>query len=222
MRCFSVKRLAILTKLTILARESDRNGRKRGKCSFHSVAVSSLFSKRFDERFNCGQRKRRNQEKERLATLVSFRVPDDKNVRTREKLLETGMEIQLVVARSATNERTNHRWLARSKENHDKPILFHFLSLSLSLSVSIFRNEPMSKWWYYWLIRLGSELRNRRGMEEREIHAIVSTQSYLASSLHRNSVSRPETSILFSISRKSVEKRQEEGEEKEGVSACSV
>lgn len=134
MRCFSVKRLAILTKLTILARESDRNGRKRGKCSFHSVAVSSLFSKRFDERFNCGERKRRNQEKERLATLVSFRVPDDKNVRTREKLLETGMEIQLVVARSATNERTNHRWLTRSKENHDKPILFHFLSLSLSPS----------------------------------------------------------------------------------------
>ena len=57
-------------------------------------------------------------------------------------------------------------------------------------------------------------------MEEREIHAIVSTQSYLASSLHRNSVSRPETSILFSISRKSGEKRQEE--EEGGVSACSV
>ena len=152
--------------------------------------------------------------------LFRFACPHDKNVRTREKLLETGMEIQLVVARSATNERTNHRWLTRSKENHDKPILFHFLSLSLSLSVSIFRNEPMSKWWYYWLIRLGSELRNRRGMEEREIHAIVSTQSYLASSLHRNSVSRPETSILFSISRKSGEKRQEE--EEGGVSACSV
>lgn len=48
---------------------------------------------------------------------------------------------------------------------------------SLSLFLSIFRNEPMSKWWYYWLIRLGSELRNRRG-RKREIrdrfHSIVS------------------------------------------------
>lgn len=121
--------------------------------------------------------------------------------------------------REIGEERTNHRWPTRSKENHDKPILFRFLSLS----VSIFRNEPMSKWWYYWLIRLGSELRNRRGIEERKIHAIVSTQSYLVSSLHRNSVSRPETSILFSISRKNGEKRQEEEEEEEeGVSACSV
>ena len=122
--------------------------------------------------------------------------------------------------RRRTNERTIDGSLDRKKITTNR--FYSFLSLSLSLSIPIFRNEPMSKWWYYWLIRLGSELRNRRGMEEREIHAIVSTQSYLASSLHRNSVSRPETSILFSISRKSVEKRQEEGEEKEGVSACSV
>ena len=219
MRCFSVKRLAILTKLTILARESDRNGRKRGKCSFHSVAVSSLFSKRFDERFNCGERKRRNQEKERLATLVSFRVSPRQKCTDEGEVVGNGNG-NSIGRRAIGDERTNEPSMAHSIERKSRQTDFIPLSLSLSLSVSIFRNEPMSKWWYYWLIRLGSELRNRRGMEEREIHAIVSTQSYLASSLHRNSVSRPETSILFSISRKSGEKRQEE--EEGGVSACSV
>lgn len=116
------------------------------------------------------------------------------------EVVGTGMEIQLVVARSA------HPIERKSRQTD--------FILSLARALSIFRDEPMSKWWYYWLIRLGFELRNRRGIEEREIHAIVSTQSYLVSSLHRNSVSRPETSILFSISRKSGEKRQEEEEEK--------
>lgn len=183
--------------------------------------MSSLFSKPC-ERFNCGEKKKeRGREstakKRDWQLLLRFRTTKmcGRGRGRQGKLLETGNSID---RREIGEERTNHRWPTRSKENHDKPILFRFLSLS----VSIFRNEPMSKWWYYWLIRLGSELRNRRGIEERKIHAIVSTQSYLVSSLHRNSVSRPETSILFSISRKSGEKRQEEEEEEEGVSACSV
>lgn len=184
--------------------------------------MSSLFSKPC-ERFNCGEKKKeRGREstakKRDWQLLLRFRTT---------KMCGRGDR------GSCWKREWKFNWPSRDRRRANEPSMAHpierksrqtdFIPLSFSLSVSIFRNEPMSKWWYYWLIRLGSELRNRRGIEERKIHAIVSTQSYLVSSLHRNSVSRPETSILFSISRKSGEKRQEEEEEEEeGVSACSV
>lgn len=140
LRCFSgnVKRLAIL------ARGSENRGNVRLQAFVRVikrrvpflVAASSLFSKPC-ERFNCGEKKK-EQGRESTAKkrdwqlLLRFRTTKmcGRGRGRQGKLLETGMEIQLAVARSAKSERTIDGPPDRKKITTNRFYSAFFLSLS--------------------------------------------------------------------------------------------